>query len=97
MMAPACLRRIAPCALIAGLLFCARSAGAAEASFAIPLGAMELGGNSTFSSQGVTLGNTGASTFFVNFMLPRDYKTNSPVSVILYLHPTTSCQARMLE
>jgi hypothetical protein len=85
-------RRIALLIAFAWALASPAAARAGSASFSIAGGA--VGGDSgATSSGGVTfLPATGAPRVGLNFVLPRDYATDTPISIVLYLHAAeTSC------
>jgi hypothetical protein len=90
------LSRLRLGALAAGLALSAGAASAVEGSISFPLhGAAVSGGAAT--GVVINLPNTGSPNFLVSFVLPRDYKANQPVEIVLYLSgPAGTCTARLV-
>lgn len=83
-------------AFSSALTFSAMPAKAAENSFSIPTQATTPQAGAT---GGVAIGlpPAGVPTFFMNFVLPRDYAKNQKISVVLYLSSAVSpCIVRIV-
>ena len=82
-------------ALAACLVLWAQPASAQQGSFSYPPQAASVEGNAVIGHT-VALPNVGTPSFFINFVLPRDYKNNGDVRIVLYLStPGTPCQVRL--
>jgi hypothetical protein len=85
-------------ALIACSALCAQPAAAARGSFGIPPAATTGDGGTTINGAVITLPDAGAPSFTMTFVLPRDYKTDSAIRIVVYLSTFlgTPCSVRFL-
>jgi hypothetical protein len=74
----------------------AQPAAAVFGSISYPLMAVDPGaGGTTVAAVSVTLPTTNPS-FSINFVLPRDYKNNTPVKIVFNMLATETCEARVV-
>jgi hypothetical protein len=83
------------CTFIAGLAVWAAPASAQMGSFSYPPQAAFVQGGAVIADVGIVLPNSGPTTFVINFVLPRDYKSGEPVKIHVYLKSDTTCQVRV--
>jgi hypothetical protein len=79
--------RFGCCALAAGIALAARAAAAEEfGSFSYPPQAVHPFGAATVSSVvNIPKSDPGVHGFFVNFILPRDYRANAKVRIVVHM------------
>jgi hypothetical protein len=88
------LKRLHLSAGVCALIF-AGPASAASQSFSVPIQAVTLASGATIGTS-LNLPATGSPSFFINFVLPRDYAKDSPITVVLYLSSASACTTRIV-
>ena len=79
------LSRLHVCALAVCSLLGTKPAAAALSSWDYPLAAAHTALGADFGGSSINLPNAGTPSITMNFVLPRDYQTNSQVNIVFYV------------